>query len=859
MQGAPVQSAGRRFLKRLGFSLLQAAIFGSLVGLLVYQRVPRAQLHAEGAPRTVLAGLVGWLDGLERVTYDWRARALGARSERSDRVVLVTIDDDTLAEARQSEHAGIASHPWQRQVVGGMVDRLVQEGAAVVLVDLPFPERSPRTPLAPRLSRESVPDDDTAFRDALAKVSGQSVLGFSWTASRERTPGGRLWPYRVRVGTFRAQPEARARAQAVLSAQRPAFIVPAGAALEVWAGVADEPEGRALGEQLGGAGPWLVQERRASDDSFRVTALDLFVALTEVEVQGLEPEKLVQVRHLEHPVAPLLGPQSLYGGASVPLDPDGVVRGLPHLVNYAPREGVRHVLPSLPLAAAMQMAGTRQLRWADGKLYVGDRYVVPMDETGYSLLRWDAADAGRGARGSVERAIPAWNVLLNLFDVANERPPRFDQDLEGRAVVLANTSSQGGDVRPSPIGRTAGGAVLAQSLVNILKSEGLTRARPDVDLWCTLGMAFLGAFVALTFSSSFRSGVGAGFYFLSAGALAVGYLAFARHVFVEKDLWVAVAGPLLAMVLTFAATTFYAFRTERQLRDFVHRALGRYVSPEVARLVTKDLTLMRPERRPVTVYFSDIEGFTRLSEEMEPERLVQMLNEYLTEMTASVRSTGGQVDKYIGDALMAFWGAPVRTDRHAHLACEAALKMRAALLQRQPEWEKTYGHRIQFRAGINSGEGVVGDMGSDLKSNYTVMGEAVNLASRLERANTDYGTYVLVGEATARQAADAYVFREVDRVRAHGRTEPTRLHELLGRQGDIPEPVQRLLSLYEKALTAWHQRRFDDALALFEQCVAEHEDPVSAVYARRCRAFLASPPPEDWDGVAPPAERAAVA
>jgi adenylate cyclase len=521
-----------------------------------------------------------------------------------------------------------------------------------------------------------------------------------------------------------------------------------------------------------------------------------------------------------------------------------------HLVSYVPSKDSRpRLLPSMPLAAAMQMAGTRKLRWADGMLYVGDRFTVPMDETGYSLLRWDAEDVGRRSRGSVERAIPAWNVLLNLFDVLEERPARYDQDLEGRAVILTNTSTLAADYKPSPIGKTAGGAFLAQALVNILKSEGIVRATPEVDLWLTLGMAFLGAFVALTFSSSFRSVMGAGIYFLSAVAVGAGYLWFARHVFMERQLWVAVAGPLLAMGLTFVATTIHAFRTERQIRDFVHSALGRYVSPEVARLVTRDLTLMRPERRAVTVYFSDIEGFTRLSEQMEPEQLVQMLNEYLTEMTAAVRSTGGQVDKYIGDAVMAFWGAPLRTDRHAHLACEAALKMRAALLLRQPEWEKTYGHRIQFRAGINSGEVVVGDMGSDLKSNYTVMGDAVNLASRLEGANKAYGTYVLVGESTAQLASDAYVFREVDRVRVKGKTVPSRVHELLGRHGEISERVREQMALYEQALTAWHQRRFSDALGLFEKCATDYEDPVSAVYARRCRKYLDTAPPEDWDGV----------
>jgi adenylate cyclase len=522
---------------------------------------------------------------------------------------------------------------------------------------------------------------------------------------------------------------------------------------------------------------------------------------------------------------------------------------VPHLVRYAPRPGVQHVLPSLPVAAAMALSGSRRLRYEGGRLHVGEHFSVAMDETGYSLLRWDAADAGRGARGSVERAIPAWNVLLNLFDVLDERPPRYAHDLVGRAVILTNTSTLAADSMPSPIGRTAGGALLAQALVNILKSEGMTRAPPRLDLWLTLGMAFLGAFVALTFSSGFRSGRGAALYFLSISAVAVGYLWAARHVFVEQQLWVAVAGPLLAMTATFLSATLYAFRTEREIRGFVQQALGRYVSPEVARLVTRDLSLMRPERRPMTVYFSDIEGFTRLSEQLEPERLVQLLNEYFTEMTVVVRSTAGQVDKYIGDAVMAFWGAPVRTERHAHLACEAALKMRAVLLEKQPQWEKVYGHRLQFRAGINSGEVVVGDMGSDLKSNYTVMGEAVNLAARLEGANKAYGTFVLVGEATARLASDTYFFREVDRVRVKDEPAPTRLHELLGRQGELEPRTREWLALYEQALTAWHQRHFTEALAHFERCASQFEDPVSAVYARRCRGYLERPPPEDWDGV----------
>jgi adenylate cyclase len=860
VQNPPVQSSGRRFLKRLGFALLQAALFGSLVGLLVYFRVPRTQLETEGAPQTVMAALSELIEGPERGTYDLRVELLGEHLQRQrlkepkrpDRVVLVAVDDETLAHARQSEHPGLAASPWPREIIGGMTQRLVNEGASVVLLDLLFPELSPRECSTQALAAEGS-SDDTTFRALLDGVPGQSALAFSWGGARTTAPAPRPWALRVRLGTHAGQPEARAQAQAVLSAQRPAFLIPTGNKVEVWAGVEDAREAQVLAAQHG-ASPGAVVERRAADEAWRVSPLDLFVSLSEVEVEGLDPSRLLQVRNVQHPVVPLLGSQSLYGAVTGFPDPDGIVRGMLHLVSYSPREGEHHLLPSLPLSAAMKLAGSRRLRYANGRLHVGEEgqgFSFPMDETGYSLTRWETGDAGRTAGASVFRSLRAWNVLLNLFDALEGRPPRAAHDLDGRVVILTNTSTYATDFKPTPIGKaTPGGAVLAQSLENILQSQGITRASPDTDLGLTVGMACLGAFIALIFSRSFRSGFGAAVYFSSGVLAGLGYFGAALYVFREQQLWIAVAGPLFAMAATFLLTTIYAVRTEREIRDFVNQALGRYVSPEVARLVTRDLTLLvRPERRQMTVYFSDIEGFTRLSEQMEPERLVQLLNEYLTEMTVAVRSSGGQVDKYIGDAVMAFWGAPVRTDRHAHLACEAALKMRAVLLERQPHWEKTYGHRLQFRAGINSGEVVVGDMGSELKSAYTVMGDAVNLASRLEGANKAYGTYVLVGENTAQLARNAYVFREVDRVLVKGKTVPTRIHELLGRHGEIPPRMQEQLAVYEQALTAYHQRRFDEALALFERCASEYQDPVAAVHAGRCRRFLVTAPAEDWDGV----------
>ncbi|WP_229908253.1 adenylate/guanylate cyclase domain-containing protein [Comamonas sp. JC664] len=853
MQGHRVHSAGRRFLKRLGVSLLMALLFGGVLGLLVYLRpagvVAPRDTSGAWVPTAVFDTAQGWLEGWERVTYDWRVRVLGERSERPDEAVVIAIDDETLAEARQDVRPGVAAQPWPRQLVGRLVHRLVQEGALFVLVDLPFTDLSPNA-CTGATPPNAMSCDDAAFAALLEKDPGRALLGFTWESqgSRVLPPANRLWPYRVKLGVYDAPAQAHARAQAVLAAQRPAFILPAGSQIEVWAGVTDAADGKALGARLGATTP-IVEERRAADDAYRAGPTELFVAMAAVEVEGLDAAALIELRHLQHPVVPLLGAGAGFGATTLLADPDGQVRAIPHLVSHTLR-GRRYILPSLPLAAAMRLAGTRTLRYADGTLHVGDAYAIPMSPSGLSLLRWDAPNVGRGSRGSLARSIRAWNVLLNVFDVADERPPRFENDLEGRTVILTKTAGEPGRVRATPLGpETPGGAILGQALANILRSDGITRASPDLDLLLTLGLAFLGAFLALSLSFLLRSVRGAVLYVGFLVAAGAGYAFGAAYVFVEQRLWVAMAGPLLAMVGAFVVTIRYAYGTERQIRDFVHNALGRYVSPDVARLVARDLSLMRPERRQMSVYVCDIEGFTRMSEGLPPEQLVGLFNAYLTEISAVVRSTAGQVDKYIGDSVMAFWGAPVRTDRHAHLACEAALKMREVLAECQDAWEKKYGHRLTFRAAVDTGELVVGDLGSAMKSNYTVLGDAVGLASRLEAINKVYGTHVLAGEVTAQLASGSYVFRMVDHVRFTGRAQPVRVHELVARRGELTPRMQEQLALHEQALTAYHQRRFAEAHALFERAAHDYLDTVAVLYAERCARFLVTPPPGDWDGV----------
>ncbi|HLL55587.1 MAG TPA: adenylate/guanylate cyclase domain-containing protein [Myxococcaceae bacterium] len=845
MYGPPVSSSATRFLRILGFSLMQALMLGTLVGLLVYFRAPRVGREAMPDPsRPFHQRLRDGLEAVELWTYDLRLRELAKRQERPDSVVLVAIDDETLANARKDENPFVSIQPWPRELVGGVVDRLLTEGASLVVVDLPLFDSSPSTCPSTLLVGPSRTDDD-ALRSFLEKHPGGSVLPFSWSEAKAPPTASPTKPLLVFIDRKANAAEARDLVRSILSERHPAFVIPQGKQVQVWAGVSSEAEGRELAPRWGAKGAVGIREFFPNERPFQVTPVDLLLGQAEVRVEGLDPASLPRARSLVHPVPALLGSQSRYGATDAGPDFDGTVRGIAHLTSYTTPDGKAHLLPSAALTAAMRLAGTRELKYAQGRLHIGDRFSVPMDESGFTLLQWDAPEASRDGRGALARALSAWRFVVNLLQPPGV-PARYKNDVAGRVVILTQTS-RGSALASTAIGAVAPGAVQGQALANLLRSEGMRRAEPMRDLLATLAMSFIGAFLALTFGSGSRSTFGTWIFLACVPVAAAGYGWYAWRAFHEERLWLAMAGPMVALVATFGASTTYALRLERRLGDFVRAVLGRSVRASVAGQVARDLSLVRPERRQVTVFFSDLEGFSELCERLPPEKLVALLNEYLTEMTAVVQETSGQVDHYVGDTLTAFWGAPLRTNRHAHQACEAALRMREVLGRRQEDWLERFGHRLEFRAGLNTGEAVVGDMGSDLEPNYTVMGDVVSLAGRLERECARYKTLILVGEGTARAASDAFFFREVDRVRVRGRGMPVQIFELVGRRQPNEERPAHIAD-FERGLLLYYERRFLEALQHFTR-LSDEGDPVAGVFARRCDGYLENGPPDKWDGV----------
>ncbi len=289
-------------------------------------------------------------------------------------------------------------------------------------------------------------------------------------------------------------------------------------------------------------------------------------------------------------------------------------------------------------------------------------------------------------------------------------------------------------------------------------------------------------------------------------------------------------------------------------KERIKATFGQYVDPRIVRgLLDNRLPTEGGERHVMSVFFSDLAGFTRMCEGLTPDAAVRFLNRYFALMAEVIRARQGIIDKYIGDSVMAFWGQPFTdAESHAALCCEAALDQRARLDEFRADLPNLLGVRqglpeVEARMGIATGEVLVGNIGSETARGYTVIGDTVNLASRLEQANKFYRSRILVSEATRNLAGGAFVFREIDSLRVMGRVEPERVYELLGRPGEGRED---LAAAFANGLSCYRKQEWDAAERAFNECLAlAPEDGPSQAFLARILAFRETPPPADWDGV----------
>lgn len=438
---------------------------------------------------------------------------------------------------------------------------------------------------------------------------------------------------------------------------------------------------------------------------------------------------------------------------------------------------------------------------------------------------------------------PRTYPYVSFADVVQHR---FSAGAFRDKIVLVGASATGiGDLRATPFGGVdfPGVEIHANVIDDILNRHFLRRgsreAMIDVGFIFLFGIP-LGMWLALVQPRWLFFGF----------VLLIPFAWFVYSAFLH-DQWLNFITPaVFTLAPNVSLVALYRVLVEEREKRHVRGAFQQYVSPEVIRRLLVNPGIVLPRKTEISVLFSDIRGFTSISEQLDAQDLAALLSAYLTEMTRIVFKNRGTLDKYMGDAVMAFWGAPFDEAHHAERSCRAALDMLAKLKELQAGWKAKGSPVLEIGIGINSGIASVGNMGSQLRYGYTAMGDSVNLASRLEGLNKDFGTRIIVSEFTFAQIADAkFVTRELDLIRVKGKTEPVKILELLGDEASAAEFAE-FAAKFAKARAAYTDRNWREALRGFEAFLTRWPDDGPAdVFRARCKEHLAEEPPADWDGV----------
>lgn len=337
---------------------------------------------------------------------------------------------------------------------------------------------------------------------------------------------------------------------------------------------------------------------------------------------------------------------------------------------------------------------------------------------------------------------------------------------------------------------------------------------------------------------------------IAAAVLAVAYIFLVIYVFNYGIIMDILYVPLV-IGATYTFIVLYFYLSEKKSKKELHSIFGKYVSPVVINELLKNPELLKlgGDRKEITVFFSDIRGFTTISEGIPPEKLVHILNEYLSAMTKIVLNHNGVVDKYIGDAIMAFWGAPLPEENHAELACLTAIDMSKNLAELRKKWKNEGFPEIRIGIGLNTGEAVIGNLGSYDRFDYTAIGDTINLGSRLEGITKQYGVEIVISESTQERVKDRFVTRKLDLVAVKGKKKPIFIYELVGQEGGMKKEDHDLIASFEAGLENYLNRRWEHAIKNFRDVLKIKKEKAAELFIERCRKFKRTPPPKDWDGV----------
>jgi len=518
-------------------------------------------------------------------------------------------------------------------------------------------------------------------------------------------------------------------------------------------------------------------------------------------------------------------------------DPDGICRRIPMLLKYDGQyfesfslAVTRTLLWAPPLVAGAPLreqseSDYSQVEW----LEIAD-LKIPVDELGSALIPY------RGRKGSY----PYYSVT----DILNRRTK---QDLLAGAVVLVGTTAPGlMDLRATPVDAVYPGVEIHANMISgildqsILHRPGWVRGAEFVvllslGLLLSLLMPVLGPLGTIMLTALSLSSI-----------MLMSWMAWQDHLILPM------ASSLTLVLFVFIWNSTYGFICEFLGKRKVTGLFGQYVPPQLVAEMSKNPEAFTTEGqcRVLTVLFSDIRGFTSISEHLEPKELAALMNTYMSAMTEVIQKYRGTIDKYIGDAIMAFWGAPVDDPDHARNAVLAALEMQKVMVNLRNEFARRSWPELHIGIGLNTGPMNVGNMGSRFRMAYTVLGDAVNLGSRLEGITKNYGVGILISDSTRDAVGDVFA-RELDRIRVKGKEQSVSIFEPLGLESEIPESIDEEVCLFSEALKHFREREWDQAEAVLQrlQKITPDKEQLYRLYQSRIDHFRADPPSEDWDGV----------
>ncbi len=521
---------------------------------------------------------------------------------------------------------------------------------------------------------------------------------------------------------------------------------------------------------------------------------------------------------------------------------DGTLRRTPLISVFtldesSPDRENTFIYPALGLSAVsvfLDKDPVIQIGNLGARIALGDR-IIPTDQYGRVLINW------MGRKGT----FPYESVhdIITGYENSPDKDP--EKIFKNKIVFIGSTTIGAHDLRNTPFGNAPGVEMHANVVSNILK--GNTLIKPDwffvFDVLFIISVGIVFGLV-LPRLSAIWGGVVTVILFLA-------YLGLNFYFFLGKQYSFSLVFPLSELAFVYIGITIYRYATEEREKRFIKGTFEHYLSPAVIEHLMEDPSKLKlgGEERIMTAFFSDIQGFTTISENLK-HAVVPFLNEYLTEMCDIILGYDGTIDKFEGDAIIAFFGAPLDMPDHAVRACLCTVDIQEKMVELRKKWADDGLPPIHMRIGVNSGEMTVGNMGSRHRFDYTMIGDEVNLAARLEGAGKQYKVYSLISQATREAAGDLVEVRYLDSVRVVGKDLPVKIYELLGKKGEVQDKKRRVAEAFSRARVTYQEKDFESAIILFQQALEiDPEDGPSQVFINRCHNYMQSPPPEDWDGV----------